>query len=284
MVPWRAGFQAPLPGAFEEVEFMDPVGSANTAPPSPGATSPWPREPRTLSASRGVDWWAEGWRVFMAAPLVWIGVTVVFALIMIALGNIPILGQLAAAVLWPLFMGGLFLGCRELANGRPLAFGQLFAGFQAGRATALVILGVIAAAVGLAMVVVVSLFMFGAVGFSGMAGMMSGDPSVAMGRAMAGVGVAALIAMPFVIVAGVLFTMAWWLATPLVVLCGAQPVDALKASFEASWKNLGALVIAGLVGIALSIVASIPFGLGWLVLMPVSVGANFAAWREIFGD
>jgi uncharacterized membrane protein len=34
--------------------------------------------------------------------------------------------------------------------------------------------------------------------------------------------------------------------------------------------------------IVASIVASIPFGLGWLVLVPVSLLAAFVSYREVF--
>ena len=265
------------------MEPQNPASAFEGSARSPRADA-WPRAPRMLAAGRGAEWWREGWRVFMAAPLVWVGIVVALVVIMFVLSLVPVLGPLAQAVLWPVFAGGLFLGCRELAQGRALSFSHLVAAFRDGHAGGLVILGLIALGVGIALSLVIAMFVFGALGVSGMAGMMRGDPSAAMRHAMAGAGVAALIATPLVFVAGVLFMMAWWLATPLVALYRARPFDALKASFDASWKNLGALVIALLIFIVAAIVASIPFGLGWLVLMPVAFGANFAAWREIFGD
>jgi uncharacterized membrane protein len=263
---------------------MDPQSTAGSFPPATSPAAAWPRSPRMLAPGRGVQWWSEGWRIFTAAPLVWIGMLVVLVLIMGVINFVPVLGPLAQALLWPVFSGGMFLGCRELAQGRPLAFTQLFAAFKDGRAGGLIILGLIALVVGVVLSLIIALFVFGALGMSGMMAMMKGDPSIAMSTAIAGAGVAALIATPLVFVAGVLFMMAWWLAVPLVVLYRAQPIEALKASFDASWKNLGALALCVLIFIVAAIVATIPFGLGWLVLMPVAVGTNFAAWREIFGD
>ena len=63
-----------------------------------------------------------------------------------------------------------------------------------------------------------------------------------------------------------------------------EQIAALKASFDASWKNLGALAVFGLIFIGLAIVATIPFGLGWLVLLPVMFGGLYASWREVFGE
>ena len=74
-------------------------------------------------------------------PLLWIGIIVVIVVIAIVLNFIPILGNIAQALLWPVFIGGVLLGCHALAQGRPLEFSHLFAGFQDGRAGPLVILG-----------------------------------------------------------------------------------------------------------------------------------------------
>ena len=52
-------------------------------------------------------------------------------------------------------------------------------------------------------------------------------------------GIAALVAVPIALIAYGLFLMAWWFAPALVTLNRAEPVAALKASFDASSKNLG---------------------------------------------
>ena len=256
----------------------------NSLAPPPQASPVWPRTPRSLPAGRGASWWGEGWRVFTAAPLLWIGCVVVMAIILIALGFIPLLGNVAQALLWPVFSGGLLLGCHALAGGRPLAFEHLFAGFRNARLGPLLILGVIAFAVGAAIAMTIMLLVFGALGFSGMAGFMTGDPAMMMGSAIAGMSIAALFAVPIALVVYALFMMAWWFAPALVALNRADPVTALRASFDASWKNLGAMLVYGLIFVGLAIVASIPFGLGWLVLGPVAIGASYAGWREIFGE
>ena len=82
----------------------------------------------------GAAWWGEGWRIFTASPALWIGIIVVMVLIMIVLSFVPILGSIAQMLLWPVFTGGVLLGCHALALGRPLEFSHLFAGFREGRA------------------------------------------------------------------------------------------------------------------------------------------------------
>jgi uncharacterized membrane protein len=265
------------------MESPTPTAAA-PAPRTPPETPAWPRAPRALAAGRGLEWWTEGWRVFTAAPLVWIGMLIALVVMMAVLHVVPVLGNLAQIVLWPVIAGGLFLGCHALARGRPLEFSHLFAGFNEGRAGGLMILGLVSMAVTLAFAMLIMLFIFGAGGMSVLAAVMHGDASTALAGAIAGISMAALVVTPVVIVLATLFLMAWWFAAPLVAINRAPPFDALKASFDASWKNIGALTVFGLVYLVLAIVASIPFGLGWLVLGPVAIGANYASWREVYGD
>lgn len=266
---------------------MDPQQPppATMHPPSARpATSPtWPRPARSLDAGRGAAWWGEGWRIFAAAPLLWVGITVVLVLVMIALGFVPILGNIAQVLLWPVVFGGLLLGCHAMAQGRQLEFGHFVAGFQDGRLVPLLILGAIAFGVG-AVIAIVVLLLMGVTGMAGMAGMMTGDPATITMGTLAGMGIGAMIALPIAFLVYGLFMLAYWFAPALVVLNRAEPIAAMKASWEASWKNIGALFVCGLIFIGLAIVASIPFGLGWLVLWPVAVGAGYASWREVFGE
>ena len=57
---------------------------------------------------------------------------------------------------------------------------------------------------------------------------------------------------------------------------------AMMMSFKACFKNIASGLVFFLVMIPLSIGATIPFGLGWLVLMPVSYLAFYTAYRDIF--
>jgi uncharacterized membrane protein len=258
--------------------------AAPAAPPSATPSPPWPREPRRLAAGRGASWWGEGWRIFAAAPLPWLGILVMIIVINVVLGMIPVVGGLAAAVLGPIFAGGLLLGCHALARGQPLEFMHLFQAFQSDRLAPLAILGLVVLAFGIVVALVVGVLVFGAAGTALVTGAMSGSPEAALATAMAGMGAVALIGGLIGLVGSALFLMAWWFAPALVTLNGAPPIDALQASFRASVANLGAQLVFGLIFIGLAIVASIPFGLGWLVLGPVAMGASYASWREVFGD
>ena len=56
----------------------------------------------------------------------------------------------------------------------------------------------------------------------------------------------------------------------------------MKTSFRACWINMLPMLVYSLLGLAFAIVASIPFGLGWLVLGPVFAASVYASYKDIF--
>ena len=253
----------------------------NASPPSTGALPAAP-PPRHLAAGEGAGWWGESWRIFCAAPAVWIGIFVIFVIVSIALVLVPLVGSLAHTVLTPVFAGGVMLGCHALARGEPLRIGHLFEGFQGGRFAPLAVLGLVWLAILFVIAIVMVAVVFLMLGASGLAALMDfGSPTFDY-RALATAGVAIFITGAIGFVLAVLVAMAYWFAPALVVLNGEQPVTALQKSFAASWRNVGAFLLYGLIYIGLVIVATIPMGLGWLVLGPMLVGSCYAGWRTIF--
>jgi uncharacterized membrane protein len=76
--------------------------------------------------------------------------------------------------------------------------------------------------------------------------------------------------------------MAIWFAPALVVFHQFGAMEALKASFDGCLKNIVPFLVQGVILLVASIVASIPFGLGWLVLGPVSFASVYTAYRDIY--
>jgi len=257
---------------------------ATTAPPSGTGAPPGPgrREPRTLPPGQGAAWWGEGWQVFMAAPGLWIATIVVLVLILVGLAFVPIVGSIAESVLAPVFGGGIVLGCHALAKGRPLTLGHLFEGFSGGRFMPLFIVGLVYLGAMFVFWIGVIAVVLGVAGGAGLFSAFSSDPSQMGAALLSSIGVVALVLVPLALVAVAALTMAYWFAPPLIVLNGEEPIAAMKKSFRACWVNMGATLVYGLIGIGLAIVASIPFGLGWLVLAPVMAGSWYASWRETF--
>ena len=253
-------------------------------PAQPGAATPAPAPPpRQLPAGDGAAWWGESWRIFCAAPAAWLGILVVFVVVSIALVLVPIVGSLVHTVLTPVFAGGAMLGCHALARGEPLRIGHLFEGFQRGRFAPLCILGLIWLAILVVIAIVMVATIFLTLGASGLAALMDFGGTSIDYAALASAGMAVFIVGLVALAITVLVAMAYWFAPALVVLNGEPPVAALQKSFAASSRNIGAFLLYGLIYIGLAIVASIPVGLGWLVLGPMVAGSCYAGWRTIFG-
>jgi uncharacterized membrane protein len=75
--------------------------------------------------------------------------------------------------------------------------------------------------------------------------------------------------------------MLFFFAIPLVMFQKMSAIEAIKTSFMACTKNFPAFIIFMLIYVLLAIIASIPFGLGFLVLLPVMVGALYIAYKHI---
>jgi uncharacterized membrane protein len=230
---------------------------------------------RTRPAANGWTWIAEGWRSFMKSPGIWIAIVVVMLVVAIAANVVPYVGSLALMVLTPVFAGGVMLGCRALDEGRELEFRHLFAGFQTQTAN-LIVLGAIYVALMFAILVVV-----GAITGAGVFAIMSGGSAQSPAALGAGFFLFA-IGMLVGLALSVPVAMLLWFAPALVVLNQVPPVEALKASWRGSLKNIVPFLIYGLVLLVLAIVASLPFMLGWLVLGPVMAASVYTSYRDIY--
>ena len=255
---------------------------SNAPLPSPASGS-FAQRPLAVPAGRGMTWWSEGWRLFAAAPMIWIAITVILFVVMLLVGFIPILGTVATTLLGPVFAGGVMIGCRSLDHGGELKIEHLFAGFS-DRLAPLMIVGAIYLVGSFLIVMIVLAGMAAAIGFGGISALLSGDPSHAALAILTGFGFGALLALLVGFLLGIPLMMAFWFAPALVVFRNEEPWSAMKSSFSASLVDWLPMFVYGLVGIALAIVASIPLMLGWLVLAPVFAASVYASYKDIFGD
>ena len=76
--------------------------------------------------------------------------------------------------------------------------------------------------------------------------------------------------------------MALWFAPALIVFHNLAPVESMKASFFACLKNIIPFLLYGVILIVLGVLAAIPFGLGFLVLIPVIIASIYTGYRDIF--
>ena len=236
-----------------------------------------------VDAGRGWGWFVEGWRLFARAPGVWIVILLIYFGINFVLSLIPLIGGLAYLLLSPVLTAGVLYGADAQARGETLEIGHLFRGFQdQQRMRPLVILGLISLA-GYALMTLI------AVGFIG-GGLATGivldnagqDITPEMIEGLFGAGFMVLILVELMLWAVIL--MAMFYAIPLVMLSRQDAWPAVQDSIAACWMNMLPLLVFGLIGLVLAVIAAIPFGLGFLILWPVMSCAVYASYREVFAE
>lgn len=227
---------------------------------------------RVVPPGNAFDWLRQGWALFAANPGLWIGLTIVLLVIVLGVQIVPLVGTLAAHLLMPVLGAGLLLVCRKIDEGESVQIDDLFAGFKQN-AGPLVMVGVLYMLAMLAIVVIVI-----AVGGGSVAGGLLSAQPAGLGVIFGGLMLSLLLSLAL----SVPVAMAVWFAPALVFFNNMQPVEALKASFEACMKNVLAFLVYGLIVLVLAFFAALPVGLGFLVLIPVLAGSVYAAYRDVF--
>jgi hypothetical protein len=226
---------------------------------------------RSVDAAHGWSWIASGFGLFRKRAGVWVVVAIILVVIVIALSVVPIVGAIINMLLMPVFVGGLLLGCRALEDDGDFGVGQLFAGFshKTGRLITIGALSLVAWIV----IMIPLVFIMGKSFFA----LMSGDPSAI-------IAVGPVVAVGFLVTLGlsVPLYMALWFAPSLVVFHDAEAMQALGQSFRACLKNIVPFLVYSVIVMVLALVAAIPFGLGFLVLLPVLIASLYTAYRDIF--
>jgi len=226
-----------------------------------------------VAAGRGLSWFGEGFEIFKLAPWIWILNVVLFFVILALLNTIPVVSILSS-LLGPVFVAGLILGCRDLDEGNELKISHVFAGFQ-NRAGPLIGLG----AINLILTILVVVIMFGVMFAMGGVDLEAWETGPMTDQQVISMVLIGLVMSLFMIPLLMLF----WFAPALIVLHDdVGIIEAMKLSFLGCVKNVLPFLIYGIVGFILMILASIPFGLGWLVLGPVLFGTIYTSYKDIF--
>ncbi|MGB0129147.1 MAG: hypothetical protein WBP72_16015 [Rhodocyclaceae bacterium] len=214
-------------------------------PPSAGAGASGP----TFETAQGISWLQEGLQLVLKNPVIWLAISANVVIVFFVLGFIPWIGHLAANILAPTFAAGAFIGCRALTRGEDIKIEHLFAGFQ-DKTPDLLKLGLVTVVGGLLI-------------------NLSAGPSV--------------FHTFFVLVFAAAVAGVVWAAPALVMFRSQDPVDAVKASINACDKNrVPFAVYGGLLVAVLLIAGLIPFGLGYIVVLPVVIASFYAAYEDVF--
>ena len=235
-------------------------------------------EAQKVETSNGWLWVKQGYTVFKKSPVLWMVLTVVAAIILIGMASIPIVGDPLATLLLPVLLAGFMFGCRALEQGKDLEIAYLFAGFRY-RAQQLVALGGINMVSQLLILGVMKMMGGGVLVGLIMSGEPVDDPSM-LAQALDGTVPAIMIGMIlyFILVAAMQF------APALVLFKETEPVQAMMSSLRACLRNIMPLSVYGAAMLLLAMPATMLMMLGWLVLLPVMMTSNYAAFWDLFPE
>lgn len=233
-------------------------------------------EPQAVPAGRAMRWLSSGFELFKESPGIWIGLMVVWFVILILLSVFPVV-NLLVNILTPIFIGGIMIGCRDVEEGEGLQIGHLFAAFQ-GTGGRLAALGALQLLSFLAVGIVIALLLFSL-------GASSGIFLADMGEPGAGA-MLMVVALPLLLGLGltVPIAMAFWFAPLLVAVHDVGVLDSIRLSFIGCLRNWLGFLLYGLLLMLLMIIAMIPLGLGLLVMAPVAIASVYTSHRDIFLD
>lgn len=234
-------------------------------------------EVRQVDGKQGWQWIVSGFLLFRRVPLVWILLCTTLLLIAATLALIPVAGQFIFTLLSPVFLAGLMIGCRTLERGGQLEMAHLLAGFH-NTATPLITIG--------------GIYLVGQVLIVGAAMLVGGETMrdlLIAGRRvdeneLQEVMSSSLSALLVALSLSIPLMMAAWFAPLLVIFKNMTALEAMRISFFACVKNIVAFQIYGLILIVLTILATMPYGLGLFVLVPTLFASIYASYQDIFGD
>lgn len=232
--------------------------------------------PRHVEAVQGLRWWRQAWDLFVRQGAWWVVLGLLLVVLLGLLMLVPLIGPIVSMACLPVLVGSFMLAARKVQEGGAVGAADLLLGFQQHRA-ALAVLGVLFALATLLITAIAGPF---GTGFL---------PGIAAGtfhggiEAMALEAGAGLLGLLVSLLCGTVLGMALWFAPALVVFHGTAPWAAVKASFAASLKNVMPFLLYSVVYFVVAFIASILFGLGWLVLVPVMLLTVYVSYVDVFG-
>jgi len=234
-------------------------------------------EARSVDVGHGWSWFTCGFRLFARSPGRWMLVSAVVFVLVYVLSRIPVLGGLAFAFLWPVMTAGLLHAAHAADAQRAIDVGNLFYAWRdTTKRNRLLWLGAVALAVSIATAVVM-VMVFSAT---------HNRPLAIEGgiEALNAMGPPVLLAMLIVFSVQLVATMALIYAIPLVMFRDIGVNDAIRSSFRACMRNALPLLVFGAVYTVAAVVASLPLLLGWLVLLPASVGMLYCSYKDLYDN
>ena len=223
--------------------------------------------PRQVPAGNGAQWIGDAWRLFKQAPGQMILLFVLYMIITMVLGFIPLVNFISP-LFTMVFMGGVFIAIHRLDTEGELRVDDLFAAFKT-HLTPLILLGLLL--LGVAVVIGGLVVVVGLGTVLGSEGTPT-QTSMLILALMVAVGLGLFFMLYFTVFYAV-----------LLVVAGNQPLaSALGNAFSAFVKNWLPFLVNGIIASVISIIAMIPLFLGVLISGPLLFASMYCSYKDIF--
>lgn len=220
----------------------------------------------SLPASRGLQWYKQGWAIFSKEKGNWVLMTLLASVGFILLNVIPLIGSLAALLIFPGLIGGMLYSAQEVSAGKSIKLDYLWIVFKDPKKRSEFLK--------LGLVLIAGVFLAGIV-----VGIFMGDKVEGLNpNANLDVGFGTLA---FLLIVGLLGFIVFSYASASILFRNLSVKEALKASLALGTQQLLPIATLYLLYTLFSILAAIPFGLGFLILWPVTMGAIYISYQEL---
>lgn len=238
-------------------------------------------EPRAGRAGWGIGWITNAFAMFKDQFLLWVGIGVVYLIIMAVTSAIPIINFVFSIITF-VFIGGIIKGADAQATGKELRFDHLFSAFSTHLLPLIVLFLLYIVTIIIAFIPIGIIFVVVA---HGMGGIGSADSMMTAEQIGAGSIIAILLVLLFSMIAFFFLFVMVWFAPALIVLHNIAPTEAMKMSVKGCLKNILPLFVFSLL-LPLLALLSILFTLGFAILVVVPVGmiTYYTSYRDVWTD
>lgn len=202
---------------------------------------------RTVDAGRPVEWIKSAFATFQRAPVPFVVMTVIMAVMWLLLVLIPLIGPVILGALGVYWVAGFQQAARKIESGGTAEIPDLFAGLSGDRLVPLAYLAALPAAVALV---------------AGLLGVFGAILSIPLN-------IAVWIAIYF--------------AIPRVYFDRVDPIVALQQGLQASLANIVPLIVVTVLNFALIFGGALALLLGLLVTLPIMLLGTYHGYRDVYG-
>lgn len=202
------------------------------------------------------------------------------AVISLLIVPVPVFGPMAPPVMFALLLASLLDAAARQGDGATLTFSDIYSG-AVPHLGSLSLVGIFFS------IPLIFLQLLIMLAFAG--SLLVGVFGVALGGALTGLlgGIAGFVST--LLAGGAVLFVLWLLmalilifSPALIVFSRKSALDAMSASLRASLRNLGPVLLFGVLTYVFFVIAMAPFGLGVLIFIPVFVGALRQAYLDMF--